>query len=160
MIEFTPAVGADDWCDLMALRTIAEYTMRKSGLYTEQQLTSGEEELWRRFERGTMYIARDHGVVLGALGLDEPNPDLWDDPSREALYLYKVMAIPGHGIGDELVEFAVRVATELGRRYLRLDCLRGNAALQTYWKSQGFEHLRDVTIDGYGAGALFEREIR
>lgn len=159
MIEFTPAAGADDWCDLMALRIIAEYTMRKSGFYTEKQLTSGEEQLWHRFERGTMTIARDHGVVVGAIGLDGPNPELWDDPDHQALYLYKVMAIPGHGVGDKLVEFAVKVAGNLGRRYLRLDCLRGNPALQTWWKSQGFEHLRDVVVEGYGAGALFEREL-
>ena len=159
MIKFTLAIGADDWCDLTALRTIAEYTMRKSGLYTEEQLTSGEEALWDRFGRGDMWIARDHGTVLGAIGLDGPDPRLWDDPQGEALYLYKVMAIPGQGIGEKLVEFAEDQARRRGCKLLRLDCLRDNLGLQTWWKSQGFEHLRDVIIDGYGAGALFEKTI-
>lgn len=158
MIEFTPARAAD-WDDLTRLRAVTERTMRKTGLYTEAQFESGQGELRRRFDRRAMWIARDAGAVVGAIGLDNADARLWDGLEDEALYLYKVMAVPGLGVGARLVEFAENHARRIGRGFLRLDCLRENPGLRAWWESQGFRHLRDVAVEGYAAGALFEKEL-
>jgi GNAT superfamily N-acetyltransferase len=156
-LKFTQA-GPGDWPGLALVRAHAEQTMEKSGLYTPEQLDSGVAQLQYRWERGTMWLARDGRRVVGAIGLDGPDTRFWDD-NAEALYLYKVMAVPGLGVGPRLVEFAESQARERGLRLLRLDCLRGNPGLHAWWKSQGFKHVRTAAVAGYGAGALFEKEI-
>jgi GNAT superfamily N-acetyltransferase len=159
MIEFLPA-RASDWGDLVSLRQQTEQTMRRTGLYTEPQLADGLEQLRMRFDRGAMWIAiNDEGIVVGAIGLDEPDNRLWDDPGHEALYLYKVMAVQGIGLLGQLVEFAENYARQINRNLLRLDCLQGNPKLHNLWKSQGFEYLCTVQVAGYAAGALFEKSL-
>jgi GNAT superfamily N-acetyltransferase len=157
-LEFTRA-GAGDWPALALIRAQAEQTMGKSGLYTPEQLDSGVAQLQYRWERGAMHLARTGRRAVGAIGLDGPDTRLWDD-NAEALYLYKVMAVPGLGVGPRLVTFAETQARERGLRLLRLDCLRENPGLHAWWKSQGFKHIRTTAIAGYDAGALFEKEIR
>lgn len=161
MIEFIKAVTPEDWGYLATLRQVTEKTMLKSGFYTREQLDRGRMELVQRFRRGTMWLARTEDEVVGAIGLDGPDTRLWDDDPdyTGALYLYKVMAVPGHNIGEKLVRFAEFQARMKGMRRLRLDCLRGNTKLQGFWKDQGFEHLRDVTVGDYTAGALFEKKL-
>jgi len=161
MIEFIKAATPSDWRDLTRLRMVTEKTMKASGLYDSEQLANGRHELSKRFHRGTMWIARTDREVVGAIGLDGPDRRLWDDdPDHpEALYLYKVMGVPGCKILGRLVEFAEFQARMKGLRLLRLDCLRDNPKLQGLWKSQGFQHLHDVPVAGYTAGALFEKEL-
>jgi GNAT superfamily N-acetyltransferase len=156
MFKFERA-RASDWDALKTLRMVTEETMRKTGLYTPEQLNSGKQELHARFERRTMWVIKQDGALIGAIGLDGPDPRLWDDPTQEALYLYKVMAVPGMRIGGRLVEFAEFQARMQGLKFLRLNCMRDNPGLYAYWKSQGFEHLR--TASGYDAGALFEKKL-
>jgi hypothetical protein len=161
MIEFIRATTPSDRRDLLRLRMVTEKTMKASGLYGSEQLANGRHELSKRFDRGTMWIARTDREIVGAIGLDGPDMRMWDDnPDHpEALYLYKVMGVPGRKILGNLVEFAEFQARMKGRKLLRLDCLKDNPKLQGLWKSQGFEHLRDVPVVGYTAGALFEKEI-
>jgi hypothetical protein len=161
MIEFIRATTESDWHDLMRLRMVTEKTQQASGLYNPEQLADGRQELSKRFTRETMWIARTNREIVGAIGLDGPDPRLWDDnPAHpEALYLYKVMGVPGRKILGNLVEFAEFQARMRGRKLLRLDCLRDNPKLHGLWKAYGFEHLRDVPVEGYTAGALFEKEV-
>jgi GNAT superfamily N-acetyltransferase len=156
-LVFVPAVGQPGWDALTKLRAVTQETMRATGLYSEEQLARGMTELRRRFERRTMWLATCGDGVVGAIGLDGRDDRLWDD-DEPALYLYKVMAVPGLGVGPRLAGFAELQARRRGLPLLRLDCLRGNAPLHAWWKSQGFRHLRDVEFPGYSAGALFEKE--
>jgi GNAT superfamily N-acetyltransferase len=161
MIEFIRASEESDWHTLLLLRKVTEKTQAASGLYTPEQLADGRLELARHYTRGMMWLARTNRETVGAVGLGGPDMRMWDDnPDHpQALYLYKVMAVPGKNIGSRLVEFAEFQARMKGLSLLRLDCLRDNPKLHEFWKSQGFEHLGDVPVLGYTAGALFEKKI-
>jgi GNAT superfamily N-acetyltransferase len=156
-MEITRA-GGGDWPALALVRAQAEQMMEKTGLYTPEQLDSGVAQLRYRWERGAMWLAREGKRAVGAIGLDGPDTRFWDD-GADALYLYKVMAVPGLGVGPQLVRFAEGRAAEAGLRLLRLDCLRENLVLHAWWKAQGFKHIRTTAVAGYGAGALFEKEV-
>jgi hypothetical protein len=103
-MEITRA-GGGDWPALALVRAQAEQMMEKTGLYTPEQLDSGVAQLRYRWERGAMWLAREGKRAVGAIGLDGPDTRFWDD-GADALYLYKVMAVPGLGVGPQLVRFA------------------------------------------------------
>ena len=61
------------------------------------------------------------------------------------------------GIGRALLDWAGRRTLADGLRRLRLDCAKTNAALQGYYRSLGFRHVRTVDLPHRASGALFER---
>lgn len=96
-------------------------------------------------------------------GLWKPDRDpeaLWypeDDPA-DALYAAKMM-LPlnraGDGIGTELLDWAAGRAYDAGLTWLRLDAWTTNTRLHTYYRHQGFRHVR--TIPTRVSGACFQR---
>ena len=67
-------------------------------------------------------------------------------------------AAAGSGIGAFILDWAANRAAKLGRKWIRLDAWRSNQALQTYYKRQGFTHVRTVTLPSRKSGVLFQRE--
>jgi hypothetical protein len=162
---FRQARSGEDWERLLALRKIAEEKIGAFSGCTAADLERGAAQLRHRFERRAMWLACDRGdpgAALGAIGLDGPDARLWDDDpdDPEALYIYKMMALPGRETGDALIAFAGAVARATGLGLLRLDCMRENTELHDYWRSKGFTYLRTKIVPDYGAGALFERSAQ
>ncbi|WP_336211235.1 GNAT family N-acetyltransferase [Nonomuraea sp. LPB2021202275-12-8] len=100
---------------------------------------------------------------VATIALDgHADADFWtpDDDPRAALYVHKLaVARPwsGSGLGDALLDWAGVTAYESGLPWLRLDCAKGNARLQGYYRSRGFRHLRTVDLPHRASGALFQR---
>jgi ribosomal protein S18 acetylase RimI-like enzyme len=122
---------------------------------------------------GTLYVVE--GEAGGPLG-DGPaagpiatialdgyaDPEFWtaEDRPEDAYYVHKLCtarACSGLGIGRALLDWAGRRTLADGLRRLRLDCAKTNAALQGYYRSLGFRHVRTVDLPHRASGALFER---
>jgi hypothetical protein len=63
----------------------------------------------------------------------------------------------GRGIGQMLLDWASAQVAASGRKWLRLDCMRGNTKLHAYYQRLGFTHLGDVDLPHRTSGSLFQR---
>lgn len=114
--------------------------------------------------RGTVYLlTTGDGVPAATLTVDAAaDPDFWVD-DRDALYVHKLAtgrAFAGQGLGTYLLDWAGDLADAEGRRWLRLDCAKRNPGLQSFYKAQGFDHLRTIDLPHRASGALFQRRAR
>lgn len=155
----------DDVDAVVALRIEAEEWLRSAGINQWVDRARGVRNIREGIAAGTTYVVTDDaGAVIASLTLAGPDRDFWtsDDDLDSALYLYKFMIsrpYRGTGLGDELLDWACEEAARRGRRWLRLDCWRGNTALQRYYLRRGFDHVRTVVVAGRGSGALFQRPV-
>jgi ribosomal protein S18 acetylase RimI-like enzyme len=154
---------ADDVDAVVALRIEAEEWLHTAGIRQWIDRERGVRNIRAGIATGTTYVVADEpGDVVASLTLNGPDADFWTDEDEPdtALYLYKFMISAqyrGSGLGDELLDWACAQAEDGGKKWLRLDCWRENYALQRYYQRRGFEHVRTVTVQGRGSGALFQR---
>ena len=103
---------------------------------------SGREYYRASIDRQELHLAFVGGEFAGGLRLLQSDPVVWPDVTEDdALYLYTLAVrrtFSGHGVGRELLAWAERQVVAAGRRYLRLDCVPGNAFLRRYYENAGF----------------------
>jgi ribosomal protein S18 acetylase RimI-like enzyme len=99
-----------------------------------------------RIARGETYLAVDGGQAIATVTVQSSDEWLWPGRLPEALYVHRLaVARAAHGrrLGAALLEFAERLATDAGKRYLRLDCHCDNPTLRAYYIARGFSWLGD-----------------
>jgi ribosomal protein S18 acetylase RimI-like enzyme len=124
----------------------------------------GAERIEPLIEEGVLYLVGDGAAKVAVIAVDgHADPEFWspaDDP-HAALYVHKLAVSrtqAGRGVGDALLDWAGLAARAAGRRWLRLDCAKGNPGLQNYYRARSFTHLRTVDLPHRASGALFQRE--
>lgn len=114
--------------------------------------------------RGEVYVAEVDGEAVATVTLLGEDPAYWGERSPDALYVHKLAVRrdrAGRGIGAAVVDWAGGRATDLGRDFLRLDCLCDDPRIRTYYEGLGFEHRGD--LDDHVRGlrlSLYERPLR
>lgn len=100
----------------------------------------------RAVEAGCLYVLREQGRIAGALVLKEEDP-YWDD-GASACYIHNLAtALDARGAGAQLLETCGRIASERGKKFLRLDCALSNQRLNDYYEALGFSSVCDF-LDG------------
>jgi ribosomal protein S18 acetylase RimI-like enzyme len=86
--------------------------------------------------------------LAGSLRVLEQDPIAWpDELANDAIYLYSVAVrrtCNGKGLGGQMLEWAAAHATNLGKRYVRLDCFASNPYLAGYYLRAGFEERGEI----------------
>lgn len=110
-----------------------------------------------------VWVVTHVGRVVATITVDHlADTQLWreEDRVRSALYVHR-MAVArsesGIGLGAALLDWAANRVVRSGRTRLRLDAWASNEALHRYYKSLGFDMIRNIPVLGRGSGALFER---
>lgn len=117
---------------------------------------------------GTLYVLEGDGAGRGpalaaTIALDgHADPEFWTPGDRPgaAYYVHKLCtarAFAGLGLGRALLDWAGSRTLADGLPWLRLDCAKANPALQGYYRSLGFRHVRTVDLPHRASGALFQR---
>ncbi|MDF5753975.1 GNAT family N-acetyltransferase [Spongiactinospora sp. TRM90649] len=128
----------------------------------------GPERIEPLIEQGVLYIADIAGrpgrrAQVAVVAVDGfADPEFWTpaDAPADALYVHKLAVsrdVAGMGVGEALLDWAGGVVLDEGRRWLRLDCAKGNRGLQAYYRARSFTHLRTVDLPHRASGALFQR---
>jgi GNAT superfamily N-acetyltransferase len=135
----------------------------------DQWANNTREKMHPRFmqsiAQGECYVAEDDGGLVGMVTVDEyADPEFWraEDQPADALYVHRMVvdrSRAGKEIGAALLEWSAKLAASKGRRWLRLDAWRTNAALHRYYQRQGFAPVRIVELAHRGSGALFQRHV-
>lgn len=118
---------------------------------------------WARsnIERDEVYLAWRDGAPVGKFSLVWDDPEVWGEQPPNAGYVHGLATArseAGRGLGVALLRYAARRVAEVGRPYLRLDCMASNQALRDYYARAGFTHCGDK-INGKWGASLFEIHV-
>ncbi len=122
------------------------------------------EKMRGQIARGNVFLARREAdrSLIGTLRIEWEDARLWPDDPIGGGYVHSLAirsSVRGHRIGAGLLQWAQGRIADRGRKYLRLDCWKENAALCRYYESLGFRRCGDFEI-GAWTGALYEKEAR
>jgi len=97
--------------------------------------------------RGEVFIAKQGSFGVGTFTLQWIDEVFWPGASNDAGYVHRIaVRRDARGFGVALLKFAETVASGAGKRFLRLDCFSGNAALCSYYERAGFVACKDLEI--------------
>jgi GNAT superfamily N-acetyltransferase len=129
--------------------------------YEQWPLPFPHAELAAAIERGEVYVAELDGEPVATVTLLWDDPQYWPHAAPDAAYVHKLAvsrAAAGRRIGEAIVEWADSTAAAAGRDFLRLDCLRDNPGIRTYYERLGFEHRGDLVVNERGM-SIYERRV-
>lgn len=117
--------------------------------------------------RGEVYIACEDSVMIGAVMLQDADPDTWGEASLvdAAGYIHGLRvrrSVAGRGIGRALITWAERELAARGKRLARLDCWAANDALCAYYERAGYRRIGSHTFTDEPEPfvvALFEKTL-
>ncbi|MEU5900269.1 GNAT family N-acetyltransferase [Streptomyces venezuelae] len=155
----------DDIPRLQKFRQDAAAWLADRGL--DQWSTVYPDDLLRSsIKAGTVFLFHEEAEEdpVATVTLDTlADPILWTPAEiREpALYVHKLTLSrlgSGSGLGSRILDWCGDRAAQAGCDWLRLDAWTTNTALHTYYRSQGFTHLRTVHNEqAYGSGWVAQR---
>jgi GNAT superfamily N-acetyltransferase len=120
-----------------------------------------QDELAHRVEHGELYAVDLDGELAATFTLVADDPFFWGERPPDALYIHKLAvrrSLAGRGIGAALLAWAEARVREAGRDFLRLDCIRDNPGIRTYYEALGFD-FRGEHDDPRFAVALYEKRV-
>ena len=111
--------------------------------------------------RGEMYLAEIAGRAVGTFALQWSDEVTWGKVPENAGYVHGLAIrqnFAGRGLGRELLRRAESSAAMSGKRYLRLDCVAENRALNEYYQRAGFGYRGRALVKGLEV-SLYEKEV-
>lgn len=130
------------------------------------------DKLLAAIEAGTVFMLRDGHTTAGTITLTpDAEPGLWTNGelTEASMFVNKLTVAreyAGQDLGGRLLDWAGDRARRAGAQWLRLDAWTTNEALQRYYLSHGFRHVRTVregdAVNGGPrvSGWLAQREAR
>lgn len=107
-----------------------------------------EDDIRSHIDKGQLYVGRDEGHIVAAMAVvphDDPEyADVpWPTPATpdEVAVIHLLCVHPsmrGRHMGAELVQEALRLAREAGKRVVHLDVYPGNLAASRIYLEAGF----------------------
>lgn len=159
----------DDLAAIVALLDEARAWLasRHSDQWQEPVTGRRQERVVQAIDAGQVWVVEPRGAkVVATITVDgRADPEFWtaDDAPDDAVYAHRMAVARGQAgqqLGSTLLDFAGRIATRAGKRWVRLDAWATNEGLQDYYRSQGFQHVRTCRYTHRGSGALFQRDAR
>lgn len=126
-----------DWLESRGIVQWPRGRVRKSSAYYAESIARHEVHL--------AFVGDD---LAGTLRVLMDDPVVWPEyPQGEAIYIYNLAvrrAWAGGRLGARLIEWAGQRAADLGRRFVRLDCIPTNAFLCDYYERLGFTTCGEI----------------
>jgi GNAT superfamily N-acetyltransferase len=103
------------------------------------------EDISSNIEKRNMYLVYYNGNPIGMFSFYS-SPQwidrlIWGEISDNSTYLHKlaiIRAYAGKGFGSKIIQWSELKTMELGKNYLRLDCMAENPDLNKYYQTHGF----------------------
>jgi protein-tyrosine phosphatase len=114
---------------------------------------------------GVVHVVTLDEQLVGTVTVVWDDPLLWGEQAGVAGYVHMLMVdrrFSGHGIGRSILAWAESSICDHGRRVARLDCVRTNRPLRTYYETAGYRfvaHKEFPDIDWAGETSLYEKSL-
>jgi GNAT superfamily N-acetyltransferase len=167
-LRVRPATEAD-LTTLVRLRDKAARWMLARGITGQWRPGELDEDHFRRvMARGEVWLAEADGRVDGAWELWWEDEAAWGPQPPVAGYVHRLMvdrSTAARGTGRLLLRAAESRVAAVGRTWVRLDCLAGNARLNAYYQDAGYRVVGHKEGKPQPGGApksftLLEKELR
>lgn len=113
-------------------------------------------------EHGLFYIAMCEGVAAGVVKFQTEDVVFWPDINQaDSAFLHRLAVrrrFAGGSVSTMLLQWAVEQSRELGKHFLRLDCVADRPRLRSIYEKFGFQHHSDRQVGAYFV-ARYEYEI-
>ena len=167
MMTIRRAVPGDLRTVLAILHSVAGW-LHEQGIdqWRDGSPSLGPVRIGGQIGRGEFWIACEDRDPIAVIALSRlGDPDFWSalDLADAAVYVSKAAVLrraAGRGLGALMLRWAVDRAASEGAASVRLDVWKTNRALQKYYRSQGWRHLRTMEVEGRNSGALFARRAQ
>ncbi len=150
--------------DLDTVLSILEEAARwliSRGIDQWQPGSFSRQRIADRIEREEMYLAELGGRPAGTLALQWSDEETWGEVPKDAGYVHGLAirrSFAGRGLGRELLRWAENRTASSGKKYLRLDCMTENRALNEYYRQAGFDHRGHARVRGLEV-SLYEKKV-
>ena len=139
----------DDEAAILSVLTEAADWLRSNGMAMWQTDELDQNKMARSI--GDFYVAEDlAGTAAGVVKLQIDDDEFWPDVRKsESVFLHRLAvrrAFAGGGLSKVLLNFAVRKAESLGKRFLRLDCAVERPKLRAVYENYGFTYHSDIVV--------------
>jgi GNAT superfamily N-acetyltransferase len=143
------------------LTEAAEWLNRKNmPLWEQEHIALSVIE--RDIEQGLFYIAFCEGVAAGVVIFQTEDLVFWPDIIQEdSAFLHRLAvrrSFAGGAVSRQIFQWAIEYSLELGRHFLRLDCVADRPRLRSVYENFGFKHHSDRQVGAYFV-ARYEYEI-
>ncbi|MBQ9713619.1 MAG: hypothetical protein IJV54_15170 [Bacteroidales bacterium] len=108
---------------------------------------------------GQLYVLTDTTGKIVCVGVLIESDFRWGDDDTPSLYLHNFASdwtVPG--CGSVYLEKAEKLARAMGKEYMRLDCARDNAFLNSYYSERGYD-LCGTCVHGLYEGYLRQKKL-
>lgn len=92
-------------------------------------------------EQGSLFVVRHDGNLVASVTLAWSDPLIWGPQDEPTGYIHMLMvdrAYAGHRLGRSLLDWAEGHIARAGIHLARLDCVRTNLDLRTYYEDAGY----------------------
>jgi GNAT superfamily N-acetyltransferase len=128
----------------------AELVQRGAALWTSEEVS--EPVVANHVGQGMYYVGFDDDGVIGVFRFQLNDPTFWPEIAEgSSAFLHKMAVHPsrqGHEAAQLLLGYAIELARQHGRRYLRLDCASGRPKLRGIYERFGFRHHSEKELYG------------
>jgi GNAT superfamily N-acetyltransferase len=108
-------------------------------------------------EQQSLFVVRANEGVIASVTLLWSDPFIWGDEDESAGYVHMLMvdrAHRGEGLGRALLSWAEERIARSSRHFARLDCVRTNVALRSYYENAHYRLVRYRDFDEQASQAL------
>jgi GNAT superfamily N-acetyltransferase len=113
-------------------------------------------------ELGLFYIAFHEDIAAGVVIFQTEDLVFWPDIIQsDSAFLHRLAvrrSFAGGSVSNQIFQWAIDRTRELGRHFLRLDCVADRPRLRSVYENFGFKHHSDRQVGAYFV-ARYEYEI-
>jgi GNAT superfamily N-acetyltransferase len=129
------------------------HAMRQAGIFQWDEIYPNREQIEEDVRDRSLYVARDKGICLGAVSLNEKQEEAYQQlewcGTEPALVVHRLCVDPsfqGLGIAGQLMSFAEDLALQLGWASIRLDAYAGNPKAVALYEGRGYRRVGQVSF--------------
>lgn len=152
----------DDLATVSDILTEAAAWLEQKNMVLWQQEHIASSVIYRDIEQGLFYIATYEGVAAGVIMFQTEDLIFWSDISQsDSAFLHRLAVrrkFAGRLVSKMLLQWAVERSREIGKHFLRLDCVADRPRLRSIYENFGFKHHSDRQVGDYFV-ARYEYEI-
>lgn len=143
----------DDLNPVSDILTEAATWLEQKNMVLWQQEHIAESVIHRDIEHGLFYIATCEGIAAGIVKFQTEDLTFWPDISQsDSAFLHRLAVrrkFAGGLVSTMLLKWAVERSRELGKHFLRLDCVADRPRLRSIYENFGFKHHSDRQVGAY-----------
>ncbi|WP_309739360.1 GNAT family N-acetyltransferase [Chamaesiphon sp. OTE_20_metabat_361] len=150
------------------LSTVSDILAEAAAWLDRENMTLWQQEhislsvIQQDIEQGLFYIACCGDIAAGVVIFQTEDLVFWPDIIQtDSTFLHRLAvrrSFAGGSVSTQIFQWAIDRTRELGRHFVRLDCVADRPRLRSVYENFGFKHHSDRQVGAYFV-ARYEYEI-